>query len=186
LGHNAGTTEIEVLNWLYATVCLLKPARIVETGAADGIGTLALASACKANGFGMVHSIEIDPDLCRRGAELLDRHGVGGHATFHASDSIAFLRKTDLVFEFGWFDSLCQLRADEFEICLERNILRGPAAFHDTSPTRHKTILEADDRDAHAAYRAKLRRLARDPRLGGLFESALSRGIVAIWPKPGE
>src|ERR1700694_3131550 len=62
LGYNTGSTEMEVLNWLYATILLLKPQHIVETGAADGLGTIALASACKANGFGRVHSIEIDTE----------------------------------------------------------------------------------------------------------------------------
>lgn len=57
---NAGTTELEVLNWLNSTVMLLKPSTILETGAADGLGTVALASACRANGFGMVHCVELD------------------------------------------------------------------------------------------------------------------------------
>src|SRR5262245_42951775 len=62
--HNTGSTELEVLNWLYATIRVLKPATVLETGAADGLGTIALASACAANGFGVVHSVEIEPALC--------------------------------------------------------------------------------------------------------------------------
>ena len=52
LAHNTGSTEIETLNWLHATVCLTKPATILETGSADGLGAIALASACRDNGFG--------------------------------------------------------------------------------------------------------------------------------------
>jgi hypothetical protein len=184
LAHNAGTTEIEVLNWLHATVCLLKPRHILETGAADGIGTLALASACRANGFGMVHSIEIDPARCRRGEARLRRYGVGEYARFYAEDSRQFLRRTDLVFDFGWFDSMCEFRVDEYEICRERGILRGAAAFHDTSPLRAESLTDWPSPPEHAEYRRRLAAAARDPRVGGFLESRLSRGMVVIFPPP--
>ena len=184
LAHNAGTTEIEVLNWLHATVCLLKPQHIVETGAADGIGTLALASACRANGFGMVHSVEIDPALCRHGARLLRRYGVAGHARFYAEDSRAFLRRTTETFDFGWFDSMCEFRVDEYEICRDRGILRGPAAFHDTSPRRTETLTGYPTPEAHAEFRRRLDEAARHPSVGGRFESRLSRGLVVLFPPP--
>lgn len=181
LAHNAGSTEIEVLNWLHATVCLLKPHSILETGAADGLGTLALASACRANGFGTVHSIEIDAALCRAGERLLDRYGVSRHAVFHAEDSRAFLRKTNLTFDLAWFDSMCELRADEYAVCRERGLLRGPAAFHDTSPRRTETLTDWPTPAQHAEYRRRLREAAKD---GGVcaFESTLSRGLVVLFP----
>jgi hypothetical protein len=182
LAHNAGTTEIEVLNWLHATVCLLKPQHVLETGAADGIGTLALASACRANGFGIVHSVEIDPGLCRQGEALLRRYGVDAHARFYAEDSRTFLRRTDLQFDFGWFDSLCEIRVDEYEICRDRGILHGPAAFHDTSPLRTETLKGWPSPEEHAVYRRRLREAARAPQVGGVLESRLSRGIVVFFP----
>src|SRR6266852_4575937 len=43
---NTGTTEFELLNWVHATVMLIKPEAVLETGAANGLGTIALASAC--------------------------------------------------------------------------------------------------------------------------------------------
>lgn len=182
LAHNAGSTEIEVLNWLHATVCLLKPQHILETGAANGIGTLALASACRANGFGLVHSIEISGDLCRKGERLLRRHGVGEFARFYAEDSRAFLGRTEQAFEFAWFDSMCEFRVDEYAICRDRGLLRGPAAFHDTSPARTETLKGWPDPVAHAEYRRRLREAARTPHVGGVFESRLSRGIVVLFP----
>jgi hypothetical protein len=181
LAHNAGTTEIEVLNWLHATVCLLKPRHILETGAADAIGTLALASACRANGFGTVHSVEIDPQRCRRGEARLRRHGLDGYARFYAEDSRDFLRRTDLSFDFGWFDSLCEFRVDEYEICRDRGILHGPAAFHDTSPLRTATLADWPSPAEHAEYRRRLAATAR-AQAGGVFESRLSRGLVVLFP----
>jgi len=183
LAHNAGSTEIEVLNWLHATVCLLKPERILETGAADGLGTLALARACRANGFGTVHSIEIDPALCRHGEALLQRYGVARYATFHAEDSRAFLSRTDLTFDFAWFDSMCELRADEYAICRSRGILRGPAAFHDTSALRTRTLTDWPNEAQHAEYRRRLLEAARQPGVSA-FESTLSRGLFVLFPSP--
>lgn len=183
LATATATTEVEVLNWLYATVCLLKPSSILETGAAQGVGTLALASACRANGFGMVHSIEIDPAQCAAAESLVRRYGLADHATFHAEDSRTFLRRTTLSFGLGWFDSVCELRAEEFEICLDRGILSGPAAFHDTSPHRTQTLRDWPDPESHAAYRRQLQRLAEDSRVTGAFESTLSRGLFLIFPR---
>lgn len=60
LAFETGTTEIEVLNGLHATIIAHKPRCVLEIGASAGLGTLALASACKANGFGKVHSVELD------------------------------------------------------------------------------------------------------------------------------
>jgi len=182
LAHNAGTTEIEVLNWLHATVCLLKPRHILETGAADGIGTLALARACRANGFGMVHSIEIDPECCRRGEARLRRYGAEAFARFYAEDSRAFLRRTDVAFDFGWFDSMCEFRVDEYEICRDRGILNGPAAFHDTSPLRTASLTDWPSPEEHARYRQRLRAAAAAPHVAGVLESKLSRGLVVLFP----
>ena len=113
LAYNTGTTEIEVLNWLHATICLLKPNNILETGSADGIGTLALASACKNNGFGKVHSVEIDPERCERLEHLLKRNALKEYGQVAQGDSITFLRNTEIRFDFAFFDSMCEIRAQD-------------------------------------------------------------------------
>ncbi len=116
LTYGGISTEIEVLNRLYATILLLKPQCILETGAAGGVGTIALASACQANGFGEVHSIEFQERLCRKVRNRLKFQGLSRWATVHHDDSRRFLRSTALRFDFGFFDSLCELRAEEYEI----------------------------------------------------------------------
>jgi predicted O-methyltransferase YrrM len=181
---NAGTTEYEVLNWLHATVMLLKPAHVLETGAADGIGTVALASACRNNGFGTVHSVEIDTELCRALETRLRRRGLSASAEVHCESSLDYLRRTDTVFDVGFFDSLCELRAEEFRTCLDRGILRKLAVFHDTSPLRTRTLPVAPSPELHAAYRRDVLALARDPRCTGWYESPLSRGFIAIFVDP--
>ena len=182
MAADPGSTEIETLNWLHATVCLTKASSILETGSAMGLGTIALASACRDNGFGKVHSIEIDPVLCERINHTLQQHGLTAYAEMHCKDSRDFLRSTELTFDFGFFDSLCEIRADEYEICIDRGILSGVAAFHDTSPYRLQSMPESDC-SIHETYRAKLAKLAGDARCSGHFENVLSRGLFVIFPK---
>lgn len=183
LAYNGGTTEIEVLNWLHATICLLKPKNILETGAADGIGTLALASACKNNGFGKVYSIEIDSDRCEQLENLLETNGLKEFGCVVQSDSISFLRSTDVVFDFAFFDSMCEIRAQEYFTCIERKILQGAAIFHDTSPLRTQSLKGWPSEEEHKQFRTNLLLAAKSPNVSGYFESKLSRGLFAIFPK---
>ncbi len=183
LTHNTGSTEIETLNWLHATICLTKPASILETGALDGLGTIALAAACRDNGLGKVHSVEIDSGACERLATRMRRHGLSDFVAVHCSDSLEFLRTTELVFDFGFFDSLSQIRAEEYRICLRRGIIRGIAAFHDTSVHRSKTLPNEPAAAVQDAYRSAIRGLAQDPRNSGFFEHTLSRGMFVIFPE---
>src|SRR5262249_1024754 len=160
VAHNAGSTEMEVLNWLYSTAILLKPCSILETGAADGIGTIALASACKANGFGRVHSIELNEEVCSKAQEVVMKVGLSDWIQQHCADSRKFLRDTAIRFDLAFFDSMCEIRAEECTICMERGILRGPAIFHDTSPYRMRTLELWPEEPLHQKYRKSLQMLA--------------------------
>lgn len=181
LAYNAGTTEIEVLHWLHATICVAKPNSILETGAADGLGTLALAAACRANALGHVHSVEIVPELCLKLDALLHREGLEDFATVHCRSSLEFLEHTDLKFDFAFFDSLCEIRADEYAICRRRHLLSGMAVFHDTSPLRTLSLTDAPTSELHASFRDKLLAYALDPQVTGYHEFRLSRGMIAIF-----
>jgi predicted O-methyltransferase YrrM len=179
--HNTGSTEFEVLNWLHATIRLLKPAAVLETGAADGLGTIALASACAANGRGVVHSVEIDPALCEQLRRRTAAEKLADHVRVHCESSLTYLASTSDTFDIGFFDSLCELRAQECRLCLERGLITTAAIFHDTSPHRTESLKEWPSPEAHAHYRADVLALARDPRCSGFFESTLSRGLIAIF-----
>ncbi|MDD5261037.1 MAG: class I SAM-dependent methyltransferase [Methylacidiphilales bacterium] len=181
LAYNTGSTEIETLNWLYSMVCLIKPTHILETGAANGLGTLALASACRDNGFGCVHSVEIDPETAESLQETVLKNGLEKHVCVHCASSMDFLSSTDIIFDFGFFDSICEIRAQEYELCLKRSLLKGPAAFHDTSPLRTRSMRDYPSEELHIRYIKRLRELASDA--GGCFEHRLGRGFVVIFPK---
>jgi len=183
--HNTGSTEFEVLNWLHATIRLLKPAAVLETGAADGLGTIALASACAANDRGLVHSVEIDPALCEQLRRRAAAEGLADRVRVHCESSLTYLASTKDTFDIGFFDSLCELRAQEFRLCLERGLITAAAIFHDTSPRRTESLKEWPSPQEHTRYRADVLALARDPRCSGFFESTLSRGFIAIFVGAG-
>jgi len=184
--YNAGTTELEVLNWLHATIMVLKPDHVLETGAADGLGTIALASACRNNGFGTVHSVELDAKLCRSLESKVRWRGLSKYVQVHCQDSQTYLRETKTVFDIGFYDSMCEFRAQECEICLDRGILRTLAVFHDTAETRCQSLKGWPSEEDQIAYRERLKKLAADSRIRGSFESKLSRGFTCLFLKPRE
>jgi hypothetical protein len=183
MAFDGGSTEVEVLNWLHSTVILLKPFEILETGAFNGFGTVALASACRANGRGRVHSVELDEAACARASRLLEQLQLSQWVKVHCSESRAFLRRTDVVFDFAFFDSACQVRAEECAICMERGILRGPAVFHDTSALRTQSLRDCPTEELHSAYRSALVDLAARYFEANIFTSGLSRGLTVLFPK---
>ncbi len=178
-----GSTEAEVLNWLYSTICLTKPSCILETGSYEGLGTIALATACRDNGFGVVHAVEIDADICKKVAGRLKTLGLDKYVQIHCQDSLTFLRETDLTFDFGFFDSSNPIRSKEYALCVERDLLRGVAAFHDTAPTHPLNFPEAP-RDEQEGIRATLKSLAQKPGATGYLDSHLSRGFFVIFSTP--
>lgn len=181
LSNHAAGTEAEVLNWLYSTVCLLKPSMILETGTAEGFGSIALASACKANGFGHVHTLELDADTHARAMRRIRAAGLSEYVTGHNLSSLDFLSETDIRFNLAFFDSMIEIRASEYERCLDRGLLNGLAVFHDTSPYRNESDV-LPPANVHSAFRNRLKQLARERGNTGFFESTLSRGLFVIFP----
>jgi predicted O-methyltransferase YrrM len=181
--HNEISTELEILNWLYSSVRAFKPSAILETGAANGLGTIAMATACKHNGFGAVHSLEIEPVTCRSLERKLALASLSAYAHVHCGDSLSFLKNASISFDFAFYDSRPDLRWREFGICLERNLIHKMAVFHDTSPHRCSTLPDPEERLIQERYRAELVKFANDRRCNGYFESKLSRGLFCLFLK---
>lgn len=177
---DGGSTELEVLNFLYACVRVMKPQLVLETGGWLGIGTLALASACKANGFGKVISIEYLPEQCVRIEQVLEENRVHKFAEVVNMDSITYLQQNKEVFDIGFFDSEPLIRTEEARICFENKTLRKLAVFHDTSPYR---VPEFQPNYKQVEYRQKILQLSQDVNCSGFYDSQLSRGFMALWLK---
>lgn len=180
LSADATSTEIETLNFMHALACLLKPEKILETGTAKGLGTIALASACRDNGFGKVHSLEIEAGAVLAARDRLSIAGLASYADIHCADSRDWLLATEHRFGLGFFDSEIEIRAEEFAICRNRGMLTGAAAFHDTSPRRFAAPAHGNEKQ-HAAFRADVTAFARRINSAGFFESRLSRGLMVIF-----
>ena len=178
---DGGSTEYEVLNWLHASIRLLKPQLILETGGWEGMGTVALAHACKLNGFGKVHTIELKQEQCVLMHQILEAERLLPWVEIHAFDSLEFLKQTKLKFDIAFFDSLTEIRPDECEILLNNKALSKLGVFHDTSPLRsisapYFTLPEVQDN-----YRKKIMDLTKHSDCTGFYESKLSRGFMALF-----
>jgi len=142
---NGGSAELEVLEFLYSLVFLFKPGLILETGTGCGLATLAIASAVARNGFGALHTVEVDAG-CSAGARAFmgtARPEAQRLTQFHVEKSLDFINRWDGdSFDFVFFDSLLSLRYQEFDAMQRRRLLAPKAVcvFHDTSRTRGETM----------------------------------------------
>lgn len=180
---DGGSTEYEVLNWLHSNVRVLKANLILETGTWNGFGTMALAHACKLNGFGKVHSLEIIQSQHARIQELLKKENLSEWAEVHLVNSISFLNQSDLIFDIGFFDSEIPIRPLECEILLNNNRIKKLAVFHDTSPYRSESAPHFTKPEVQRKYREKIMELTKHPRCTGYYDSHLSRGFIALFLK---
>ena len=132
--YDGGDTELEYLGLLHWLIRCVKPDRVIETGTANGLGTLAIASALHCNGRGEVMTVDVGP--CEAARELVSRSPAHERVTFVQDAALAFCAKCVQPFDFGFFDSDVQSRAAEIEMLLARDKLAGFAAVHDTGATR--------------------------------------------------
>ncbi len=135
---NGGSTEYEYLTLLNALVFATKPKLVIETGTHHGFGTLALASAIAANGFGKLVTVDIGG--CEGARRACAEHGLEKWVEFQQSDSIQFCATwTGEPFDFAFFDSELHLRHRECDLLLRRDKFSpgALAVFHDASPLRY-------------------------------------------------
>ena len=67
---NTGSVEVEVGEFLYGLVRLVKPEKVCETGTYKGISAAYIALALKENGFGELDTIEADSQWWQEATEL--------------------------------------------------------------------------------------------------------------------
>jgi predicted O-methyltransferase YrrM len=177
--YNGGATEVEYLELLYAFVRATKPEHVLETGCFDGRGTLWLAHALSCNGFGLLHSIDNNHQMLDRAAQRINDAGYTQQVKLHHGDTFDVIRTFDFTFGVAFFDSHLPIRAEEAGLCLDRALVdKGSIlAFHDTSRLR-TTGGGEDSRDPDTAkfWESFDRRVL--PRVRGVFELPLSRGLV--------
>jgi hypothetical protein len=155
------TAEIEALETLYALVRLTKPAVVLETGTWRGRAAEAVGQALRANGFGRLDTLEIDPRNARIATERIRQTGLADWVRVVASNSLEYI--PDQPVDFLLMDSGLTIRGEEF-----RRFARHL--------TRHATIVVHDTGSTFPAVRAGIEGLVRDGMLTGLW-IASPRGL---------
>jgi len=174
---NGGSAELEVLEFLYALVFLFKPSHLLETGTGNGFGTLALVKAVARNGFGTIHTVDIDSRCLSNTRDLLERAFPEKIDSVHLHEkrSLDFIEEwTGPPFDFVFFDSLISFRHLEFRAMKEKGLLaRGAVCvFHDTSRLRGDTMHD---------YNPEMIQALDDESKGKQWlESGLSRGVRVL------
>jgi predicted O-methyltransferase YrrM len=133
-----GTTELEYLDLIHALVLAAKPRTLLETGSLRGMGTLAIAAALGANGFGKLFSVDLNPSDELRAN--LERYELAQLVNVIKGNSITLCATwAGEPFEFAFFDSDVHCRAREHDLLRRRGKLSPGAVcvFHDTSAIRH-------------------------------------------------
>lgn len=122
------STEIEVTALVAAFITALQPELVVETGTAWGQTAQAIGRALKANGHGRLVTLEPDAE---RVAFARDRC-TDLPVEVRQEASLDYTPNGPV--DFAWFDSLLDLRHQEFMHFLPHLSYRAVVGFHDTGP----------------------------------------------------
>lgn len=111
---NDAGTELEVSEFIYSLIRVLKPALMLETGTHKGISSTYIGQAMKDNGKGLLHTCEIFQENINDAQALWKDVGVASNINCHKQESLKLSFSPDTVFDMLFLDSEPQLRFDEF------------------------------------------------------------------------
>jgi hypothetical protein len=131
------TAEVEVLDFLYALVRMIKPNRVLETGTWFGGSAVVIASALRDNGFGHLLTIEQRNEVAEVVLRNIEQENLGEIITVHVANSF----ETEVgheEYDFALFASGVPSRAAEFTKFYGRLKPGAIAVFHDTGAEFHE------------------------------------------------
>lgn len=123
--YDAMNAEVEVYDFLYSLVKIVKPHYCIETGTYNGRGAHTIGSALKANGRGNLDTLEI-----ANVKHILDLTGLP--VTCHRVSSLDFVPRAQV--DFLFLDSDQIIRNTEFKRFLPYLSLKCIVVMHDTAP----------------------------------------------------
>jgi predicted O-methyltransferase YrrM len=156
-------TEIEYLKVLYGLIGATKPMTLLETGTWGGIGTHVMAFSSAHHG-GIVHTIDIN-DMSKYCSGL-------SNVVFYKENSIDFISRINLVFDFAFLDSDLDIRTSELELLIRMGKIKQGSivCIHDTSRCRK------DESGSNKKFHSEFNKI-RD-KISGVIELPLSRGMI--------
>lgn len=127
--HDAQSTEAEVIDMAVGLVRGLQPDVCLETGTSRGFMAARLGKALHVNGHGVLHTYEPHPATYE---EAVGRCAGLDQVVLHNEPSMVPWDHGPI--DFAWFDSLLELRWDEFDHYCQWMHDRTVVCFHDTAP----------------------------------------------------
>jgi len=134
------TAEVEVLEFLRATVTTIKPELVVETGTFSGISTLWIAEGLKANGRGKVITCEFDPVVYANAKTRIENSGVAEWIELRNQSSLEM--NVEGTIDLFFSDSDLPIREQEVRRFLPQISPYGLILMHDAS-SHLKLVREA-------------------------------------------
>ena len=156
-------TEIEYLKVIYGLINATKPMTLLETGTWGGVGTHVMSFSSMSYG-GKVHTIDIND---------MSQYCFGlSNVTFYKENSIDFIKRIDLIFDFAFLDSELDIRTVELELLIKSEKIRKGSivCIHDTSRLRK------DESGSNKKFQSEFDKLRS--KISGIIELPLSRGMI--------
>jgi len=134
------SSELEILDFLKSIVIAAKPRLIVETGTFIGYSAIKMAEGLKANGFGKLITIELDPDIFAKAKQRIDLSGLRDWIEYRNASSLE--TPIDGTIDILFSDSHLTIREQEIRRFLPQIDPRGLILIHDAS-SHFKVVREA-------------------------------------------
>lgn len=120
-------TEHQVVHLVAAFVTALQPDVVVEVGAYEGDTSRAIGGALARNGWGHLHTVEVDPAR----AETARVNTVGLPVTVHTIDVTEWTPPPFV--DFAWVDGASRYRERDARIVMQACRPGAVLGFHDTA-----------------------------------------------------
>lgn len=132
---NTGGVEVEVAEFLYSFVRMIKPGFILETGTHLGVSSLYMALGCQDNNKGSIWTYEVIPELQLQARQLWIESGVQKLINSLLQPSLEADVPARVNIDLLFLDSEPQFRFDEFLKFWDHVSPGGFVLIHDLHPS---------------------------------------------------
>ena len=142
---NDAGVEVEVGEFLYAIVRVLKPDHVLETGTHWGIGASYMGQALKDNGGGQLDTIEFLGHIYKKAVERIVQLELENHVACHLTDARLFTPENGTRYGLILLDTEPQTRFEEFVRYFDYLLDGGYIFIHDLHRHMHQIETEGHE-----------------------------------------